>query len=119
MKTELIAPITAASRAAITNPTSPVGSRFSTSVGYAKSGFLTLGSGNRARQRNDAGQHQHEDRQDLEEAGEDRARFRVAFIARRKHALHDHLVGTPIPYAQNWRPEEDTSPRETGDHWMA
>ncbi len=34
----------------------------------------------------------------------------MSFILGGEHALHDHLVGTPIPDAENRRPEENTCP---------
>ena len=66
------------------------------------------------RDRDQAGQHQHEDRQDLEEAGEDRARLGVPFILRGEHALHDHLVGAPVPDAENRRAEENPVQGKSG-----
>src|SRR4029077_2014694 len=62
----------------------------------------------------DAGQDEHEDRQDFKEAGEDGAGFGVTFIARGEHALDDNLVGTPVPDAEDGRTEEDSRPGEVG-----
>src|SRR6266478_24788 len=42
----------------------------------------------------DARQDEHEDGQDFQEAGKNRACLGVALVARGEHALHDDLVGT-------------------------
>ena len=60
------------------------------------------------------GQHQHEHGKDLEIAGENRSRPRMALVLRRQHALHDYLVGAPVPDAENRRAEEDAGPWEVG-----
>src|SRR4029077_11877642 len=62
----------------------------------------------------DAGQNQHKDRQDFQEAGEDGARFGVTFITSGEDALYDDLVGAPIPDAEYWGAEEDAGPGEVG-----
>src|ERR1700682_638902 len=50
---------------------------------------------------NDAGENEHEDGQDFQEAGENRSGLGVALVTCRQHALDYHLVGTPIPDAEN------------------
>ena len=50
------------------------------------------------------------DRQNFQKAGENRPRFSVALVLRGEHALHDDLVGTPIPDAENRCAEENAGP---------
>src|SRR6266849_474705 len=64
------------------------------------------------REGDNAGQDKHEHGQDLEETRENGARFGVSFIARREDALHNHLVGAPVPNAEDRRTKEDSRPRE-------
>src|SRR5207249_10155584 len=62
------------------------------------------------RDSNKSRQHQHEHRQDFQEAAENGCRLSMAFICGRKHTLHDHLIDTPIPNAEDGRAEKDSSP---------
>src|SRR6266446_4639200 len=62
------------------------------------------------REGDDARQNEHEDGQNFQEAGKNRACLGVALVARGEHALHDDLVGTPIPDAENWRAKKDAGP---------
>jgi hypothetical protein len=62
----------------------------------------------------EARQHEHEHRQHFEQATEDRAAARVLLGLRAEHALHDHLIGAPVPDAEDRRAEEDAGPRERG-----
>ena len=62
----------------------------------------------------DARQNEHEDGQDFEEAGKNRSRFGVALVPGRKHALDNHLIGAPVPNAEDRCTEEDACPREVG-----
>src|SRR5260370_3214782 len=62
------------------------------------------------REGDDARQDEHEDGQDFQEAGKNRACFGVTLVARGEHALHDDLVGTPIADAENWRAKKDAGP---------
>src|SRR6266849_7474209 len=64
------------------------------------------------REGDDAGQDEHEDREDLQEAGKNGSCLGVALVARGEHALHDDLVGAPIPNAENGRAEKDAGPRK-------
>src|SRR6185369_14449444 len=66
------------------------------------------------RDRNQAGQHQHEYGQDLEKAGKNGGGLGVSFVLGREHALHNHLVGAPIPDAENGRAEENSGPGKVG-----
>src|SRR5277367_879792 len=83
--------MTAASKAAITNPTRPVGSKFRMSVGYAKSGFFTC-SGKSAKAMMPG-----------------RTSMKTGSILR-KHALHNHLIRAPIPDAKNRRAKKYACP---------
>ena len=119
LKTELIAPINAASSAAIINPTKPVGRRFTTAVGKAMSPLVTepftmVKELRIQRERDDAGNHEKEHRKNFQEAGKNRAGLGVAFVFRGKHALDDDLIGTPIPDAENRSAEENSGPRKIG-----
>src|SRR6266478_525683 len=64
------------------------------------------------REGDDAGQDEHENWQNFQEASKNRACFGVTFVARGEHALHDDLVGTPIPDAENGRAEKNAGPRK-------
>src|SRR5579864_6236 len=62
----------------------------------------------------DTRKDEHEDRQDLEESSENGSRFGMSFIAGGEYALHDDLVGAPIPDAENRGAEKDAGPGEIG-----
>ena len=66
------------------------------------------------RERDHAGNHEQEHGENFQESREDRAGFCVAFIFGGEHALHDDLVGAPIPDADNRRAEENSGPRKIG-----
>ena len=100
--------ISAAISAATMKPTRPVGSSRMTSVGYAASPADVRIE----RPGDEPRQHEDEDRQDLQEAAEERAAARVRFVLGAEHALHDHLIGAPVPDAEDRRAEEDAGPRE-------
>ena len=119
LKTELIAPISAASRAAIINPTKPVGSRLTTAVGKAMSPLVTepftmVKSCGYSAKAMMPGNHEQENRQDLQKAGENCAGLGVALVSCGEDALHDDLIGTPIPDAENRCAEENACPRKIG-----
>src|ERR1700676_920070 len=59
---------------------------------------------------NDARENEHEDGQNLQDTGENRSGLGVSLITRREHALHDDLVGTPIPDPENRSAEKDAGP---------
>ena len=63
------------------------------------------------RQRDHAGDDEDEDRQQLEEGGEDRAAPRLGLVGRAERALHDVLVGAPVPEADDRRAEQHAEPR--------
>src|SRR5207237_7047974 len=60
----------------------------------------------------DSRQNENENGQDLQIAGEDRPATGFLNVASGKHALHDMLVGTPVPNAENRRTEDDARPWE-------
>ena len=63
------------------------------------------------RQRDHARDDEDEDRQQLEEGREDGAATGLRLVGRAERALHDVLVGAPVPEADDRRAEQHAQPR--------
>src|SRR5688500_19313365 len=70
----------------------------------------------RERVRHHAGDDEDEQRKKLEIPGEDRPASCLVLVLRRQHALHDELIGAPVPDAEDGRTEQDPGPWEV---WVA
>ncbi len=95
----------AASTAAEISPLRPVGSNWLMRTGQS---LVTRGADQILEQHicDDAGEDQQEDRQYFEKARQQRTELRILFGASPEYALHDGLIRTPIPHAQNWVAEK-------------
>ena len=119
-------PISAESSPATTMPRSPGGSRYCTIMGKgacavagtawpsgpiigASSGiFPLLASAKQIR----PGMMNRYTGEQLQERREDAAAARDRFVGRAQRALHDVLVGAPVPQADDGRAEQHAQPRE-------
>src|SRR4029077_11389805 len=62
------------------------------------------------RLRDQAREHQHEYREDLQRRAEEAALTRVLELLRAQGFLHDRLIRTPVPHAENHRAENGADP---------